>query len=251
MHNRDYRLSGENNGHAVLVLGNSLGTYFSLWDQVSESLGQHFCLLHYNPQPRPETGHRTIAARGAELLKLFDHLGLEQADFCGVSISGLLGQWLALEAPHRIRNLVLSNTAARIGNSEVWQQRIKLIHENGLAEVADSLASRWFSRRFADQHPEVLERFAGRLRGYATEEYLAGCEALRDTDFRDRAAEIQARTLIIAGSDDLAASVPDAEFLHKRIRSSRLLVLPCGHLACVEAPKAFTEAVLEFLLENH
>jgi len=251
MHNRDYRLSDENNGYPVLVLGNSLGTHFSLWDQVSESLSQRFRLLHYNPHPRPETGHRTIAARGAELLKLFDHLGLERADFCGVSISGLLGQWLALEAPNRIRNLVLSNTAARIGNAEIWQQRIRLIDERGLAEVGDTLAGRWFSRTFAAQHPEMVERFAGQLRGYITEEYLAGCEALRDTDFRDRAEEIRVRTLIIAGSNDLAASVSDAEFLHKRIRSSQLLVLPCGHLACVETPKAFTEAVLEFLLEDH
>ena len=251
MHSRDYYLSDENIGRPVLVLGNSLGTHFSLWDQVSESLSEHFCLLHYNPHPRPETGHPTIAARGAELLKLFDHLGLERADFCGVSICGLLGQWLALEAPDRIRNLVLSNTAARIGSSEVWQQRIALIHERGLAEVAESLASRWFSPAFSAQHPDVVERFVSQLRDFATGEYLAACEALRDTDFRDRVAEIQAKTLIIAGSNDPATSVPDAEFLHKQIRSSQLLVLSCGHLACVEAPKAFTKAVLDFLLEDH
>jgi 3-oxoadipate enol-lactonase len=251
MHNRDYHLSDEKIGRPVLVLGNSLGTHFSLWDQVSESLSQHFFLLHYNPHPRPETGQPAIAARGAELLRLFDYLGLERADFCGVSISGLLGQWLALEAPERIRHLVLSNTAARIGSSEVWQQRITLIHERGLAEVAERLASRWFSPAFAAQHPDVVEKFASQLGGYATEDYLAGCEVLRDADFRDRVAEIQARTLIIAGSNDPAASVPDAEFLHEQIHSSQLLVLPCGHLACVETPEAFIKAVLDFLLEDH
>ena len=251
MDSRDYYLSDGNSGRRVLVLGNSLGTHFSLWDQVSESLSQHFCLLYYNPHPRPETGHATIAARGRELLKLLDHLGLERADFCGVSISGLLGQWLALEAPDRIGHLVLSNTAARIGDSEIWQQRIRLIHKRGLAEAGKSLASRWFSPVFAGQYPDVVERFASQLCGYATEDYLAACEALRDSDLRDRVAEIHAKTLIIAGSDDPAASVPDAEFLHNRIRSSRLLVLSCGHLACVEAPKAFTKAVLDFLLEDY
>jgi 3-oxoadipate enol-lactonase len=250
MDNRNYRLSDKNIGHPVLVLGNSLGTRFSLWDQVSESLSRHFCLLYYNPHPRPETGNPTIASRGNELLQLFDHLGLERADFCGVSMSGLLGQWLALEAPNRIRNLVLSNTAARIGNSEGWEQRITLIRAKSLAKVAASLANRWFSPVFAAQNPEVIERFASQLGDYSTEEYLAGCEALRDTDFRDRVARIRTRTLIIAGSNDPATSVTDAKLLHQQIRSSQLLVLPCAHLACVEAPEAFAGAVLDFLLED-
>jgi pimeloyl-ACP methyl ester carboxylesterase len=81
--------------------------------------------------------------------------------------------------------------------------------------------------------------------------YLAGCEAVRDADFRDRVAHIRTRTLIIAGSNDAATPVADADFLHQQISGSPLLVLPCGHLACVEAPEAFANAVLHFLLEDH
>ena len=93
----------------------------------------------------------------------------------------------------------------------------------------------------------MVERFTNDLRLFPTEDYLAGCEAIRDADFCEQAGRIKTRTLIIAGSQDRAATLADAEFLNQRIRGSQLLVLPCGHLACVESAGAFTRAVIEFL----
>jgi 3-oxoadipate enol-lactonase len=177
-------------------------------------------------------------------------LGISQVNFCGVSISGLLGQWLAINAPDRIHRLVLSNTAARIGTPETWQSRIKLILEKGLAKVADSLVNRWFSPEFSVKHPEVLTAFTNDLRNFSTAEYLAGCAALRDADFQDRVQQIKARSLVIAGAHDRAATLPDAEFLHEKIRGSQLRVFRCGHLACIESAEAFAKAVTEFLSES-
>jgi 3-oxoadipate enol-lactonase len=92
--------------------------------------------LRYDPHPRQnEAIGASIESRARELLQLLDRLGINQVDFCGVSISGLLGQWLAINAPDRIHRLVLSNTAARIGTPDTWQSRIKLILEKGVAEA--------------------------------------------------------------------------------------------------------------------
>jgi 3-oxoadipate enol-lactonase len=184
------------------------------------------------------------------LLQLLDRLGFERVDFCGLSMSGLLGQWLALEAPDRIGNLVLSNTAARIGVPQAWEERIRLIRQKGLSEVAGGLVNRWFSPEFARQESKWVEQFTNDLRLFSPEDYLAGCEAIRDIDFCERVERIKSRTLIIAGSEDRAATLADAEYLNQRIRGSRLLVLPCGHLACVESPEAFTRAVIEFLTHS-
>ena len=126
---------------------------------------------------------RRLRAGGRALLQLLDRLGISQIDFCGVSISGLLGQWLAINAPDRIHRVVLSNTAARIGTPDTWQSRIKLIHEKRLAEVAESLVNRWFSTESSIRHPEVLSALTNDLRNFSTAKYLAGCEALRDADF--------------------------------------------------------------------
>ena len=249
----DYLLSPStaSNNRPVLVLGHSLGTNFALWQSTVEQLGKHCDLLRYDPHPRQnEAIGASIESRGRALLQLLDRLGISQIDFCGVSISGLLGQWLAINAPDRIHRLVLSNTAAQIGTPETWQSRIKLIHEKGLAEVAESLVNRWFSSEFSIRHPEVLSALTNDLRNFSTAKYLAGCEALRDADFRERVQQIEAHTLIIAGTHDRAATLSDAEFLHEKIRGSQLRVFPCGHLACVESAEAFAKAVTEFLSES-
>jgi len=248
MESAEYLLSPKQNNKPVLVLGHSLGTDFSLWNAALGPLEEKFQVLRFNPHPRPN-GNRpgSIANVGAGLLRLLDRLGFERVDFCGLSMSGLLGQWLALEAPDRIAHLVLSNTATRIGTAEAWQERIRLIRQKGLSETASSLVNRWFSPTFAGEQPKVVERFTNNLRLFATEEYLAGCEVVRDAEFSALVEQITTRTLIIAGSQDLATTLVDAKFLNQRIGSSQLLVLPCGHLACVELPEAFTDAVTSFL----
>jgi 3-oxoadipate enol-lactonase len=248
----DYLLSPlpASSNRPVLVLGHSLGTNFALWQSTLEQLGKHCDLLRYDPHPRQnEAMGASIEGRGRALLQLLDRLAINQVDFCGVSISGLVGQWLAISAPDRIHRLVLSNTAARIGTPETWQSRIKLIHEKGLAEVAESLVNRWFSAEFSIRHPAVLTVLANDLRNFSTAEYLAGCEALRDADFRERVQQIKARTLVIAGAHDRATTLSDAEFLYEKIPGSQLRVFPCGHLACVESAEAFAKAVTEFLSE--
>jgi 3-oxoadipate enol-lactonase len=251
MYTPEYLLSSEQNDHPVLVLGHSLGTDFRLWDAVLRRLEEKFRVLRYNPHPRQD-GNRagSIAGVGTGLLRLLDRLGFERVDFCGLSMSGLLGQWLALEAPDRIGNLVLSNTAARIGVPEAWQERMRLIRLKGLSEVAGDLVNRWFSPLFMGQQTNLVERFTNDLRLFSPADYLAGCEAIRDADFCERAEQIKTRTLIIAGSQDRAATLADAEFLNQRIRGSQLLIFPCGHLACVEMPEAFTRSVIEFLTQS-
>jgi 3-oxoadipate enol-lactonase len=252
MNIRDYLLSSDQNDHPVLVLGHSLGTNFSLWNTVLGRLEEKFKVLRYNPHCR-QGGNRagSIAGVGAELVRLLDHLGFARVDFCGLSMSGLLGQWLALEVPDRIGNLVLSNTAARTGVPEAWQERMTLIRQKGLSAVASDLVHRWLSPAFIGQEPKVVERFTNDLRLFPAEDYLAGCEAIRDADFGERAGQIKTRTLIIAGSEDRAATLADAQFLNQRIHGSQLLVLPGGHLACVESPGAFTRAVIEFLTKSN
>jgi 3-oxoadipate enol-lactonase len=248
----DYLLSVAHGGsnRPVLVLGHSLGTNFTLWRSTLEQLGKDGNLLRFDPHPRQnEPTRASIEARGRELLQLLDRLGINRIDFCGVSISGLLGQWLAINAPDRIHRLVLSNTAARIGTFDTWESRIKLILEKGLGQVAESVVNRWFSPEFSVRRPEILAAFTNDLRKFPTPEYLAGCQALRDADFRERVQQIRARTLIIAGTHDLAAPLSDAEFLHEKIRDSQLQVLPCGHLACIESAEAFATRVRKFLSE--
>lgn len=249
MTDRDYRFLPQDEDRPVLVLGHSLGTTFSLWNPIFESLQKDFRLLFFNPHPR-QTGDEdaSIEARGEELIQILEHLKLGQIDFCGVSMSGLIGQWLAVEAPDRVRNLVLANTAGRIGSPESWQERMNLIQGKGLARVAGDLAGRWFSDSFTIQQPNVVQTFADELGDFPESDYLAGCEALRDADLRDRVTGIKTRTLIVAGCYDRAVPLTDADLLHNQIASSRFVTYPCGHLACIEFAEEFANAVSNFIL---
>ena len=244
-----YILSPGKNDSPMLVLSHSLGTDFNLWNLVLEPLEERFRILRYDPHPVRDSNmvEGTISEVGIRLIQLLDRLGLERVNFCGVSVSGLLGQWLALEAPNRLDKLILCNTAARIGTPAAWQERINLIRKNGLSRLADYLVNRWFSSDYAAKQPEIVERFAADLRLFPVVTYLAGCEAIRDADFRDRANQIKTRTLIIAGQQDRAATPADADLLHDQIHLSQLVSFPCGHLACVEQPTGFTQALVDFL----
>ena len=90
----------------VLVLGNSLGTTRELWEPQLAVLGEHFRLLRYEHRghggsPAPP-GPYTIAELGADVLRLLDDFGIEHASYCGVSLGGMIGMWLAANAPGRI-----------------------------------------------------------------------------------------------------------------------------------------------------
>jgi len=77
--------------------------------------------------------------------------------------------------------------------------------------------------------------------------YAGCCAALRDADLRDAISGITARALIIAGEQDLATTLADAELMRARIPDATLVTLPAAHLSNVEQPAAFTHAVRQFL----
>jgi 3-oxoadipate enol-lactonase len=85
------------------------------------------------------------------------------------------------------------------------------------------------------------------LRGTPSEGYAGCCEALRDADLRYRLGKIRAPTLVIAGAEDPAATVGQAEEIRDSIPEARLVVIEAAHLANIEQPEAVTREILEHL----
>ena len=128
------------------------------------------------------------------MLSLLDRLGLERASFCGLSIGGMTGMWLASEAPERFERLVLCCTAARLA-PEVWQARAETVRAEGVGAIADAVEGRWFTPEFRASRPETFE-WAGTMLRETDAEGYAGCgETIRDMDLRDRLASITAPTI--------------------------------------------------------
>ncbi|SDU90342.1 3-oxoadipate enol-lactonase [Pseudomonas sihuiensis] len=241
-------------GAPVLVLSNSLGTDLHMWDVQIAAFTQHFQVLRYDTRGHGASlvteGPYSIEQNGRDVLALLDALGIAKAHFCGLSMGGLIGQWLALNAPERIARLVLCNTAAKIGAPEVWNPRIDTVLAGGaqaMRDLRDASISRWFTAGFAAAQPQQVEPIVGMLAQTSPQGYAANCAAVRDADFREQLGAIRAPTLILCGSGDPVTTTEHGRFMQQRIEGAKLVEFHAAHLSNVEAGVAFTQALLDFL----
>jgi 3-oxoadipate enol-lactonase len=245
-----YELCGPDNS-PVLVMSHALGTNLTLWDHQVEALRGSFHILRYDSRGHGKSaaghGPYTISLLASDVLTLLDELGVSRAHFCGISMGGLVGQYLAIHHPERISSLVLSNTAARIGTREKWDRRIQEVTKAGIPAVLGAVLEGWFSARFLSMHPPIADALAHALKATSPEGYIGCCHALRDADLSQLIDRVSAPTLIIAGTEDQATTLEASRYLHQKIRGSELIVFECAHLACVEVVAEFTDQLNKFL----
>jgi 3-oxoadipate enol-lactonase len=236
----------------VLVLANSLGTTLDMWDPQAPALRERFRLLRYDHRghggsPVPH-GPYTVADLGRDALALLDGLGIERFAFCGLSIGGMVGMWLASEVPDLVESLVLVCTSARLGPPENWEARARTVRADGVPAVSGSVLERWFTPAFRESNPGIFGWARTMLDATPPEGYAACCEAIRDLDLRDRLGQIRAPTLVIAGANDPATPPEHAELIRDAVPDARLVVVePAAHLANVERPGEVTREILEHL----
>lgn len=249
----NYQLEGPADA-PVLLLSNSLGTDLGMWDTQMPAFTEHFRVLRYDTrghgQSQVSAGFYSIEQLGRDVLALLDHLDIRQASFCGLSMGGLIGQWLGINAGERLHKLVLCNTAAKIANDEVWNRRIDSVLQGGqqaMRDLRDASIARWFTPAFAVAEPAQANRITAMLAATSAQGYAGNCAAVRDADFRQQLAAIAVPTLIVCGTADPVTTPADGRFLQQRIAGAQLLELPAAHLSNVEAGAAFTRAVVDFL----
>lgn len=251
----NYKIEGTPNS-PVLVLSNSLGSDMGMWDELVPLLLPYFRVLRYDTRghgrsiepAHPHGPSLTIAQLGQDVVDLLDRLGIKNAYFCGLSMGGLIGQYLGIHHPERIKKLVLSNTAAKIGDAERWNSRIDTIAKQGLAAIVDETMERWFTTAFRhDNATRVAETKAMFLRS-DVQGYAQCCAAIRDADFRDQIPAIGVETLVVTGEEDPVTNVEHAAFLVKNIPKASLTILKARHLSATEVPQAYAEALLDFLV---
>ena len=245
-----YRFDGKPEA-PPLVLSNSLGTNLGMWDPQMDALAARFRVLRYDSRGHGQSavppGPYRIEDLGRDVLALLDVLGLKRVRFCGLSKGGMVGMWLACNAPERVERLVLCNTSAYLGPKELWKARIDAVRAGGMEAVTPQVLERWFTPEFRARAPEAVEKVRRMLLTTPAEGYAACCAAIRDMDQRETIAAIRAPTLVVVGSRDPATPPEHGRAIADRIRGAKLVELPAAHLSNVEAAEAFTAPVLEFL----
>ncbi|HTW24606.1 MAG TPA: alpha/beta fold hydrolase, partial [Candidatus Baltobacteraceae bacterium] len=143
-----YRLEG-NAGRPVIVLSHSIGCDLSLWAQQAPDLLQHFQVLRYDARGHGASdapkGDYSIERLGRDVLGLVDTLGISTFAFCGLSLGGMIGQWLGANAGDRLTGLILANTSSHIGPKSFWDERRRLVLDGGMAAIVDGAMQRFFS----------------------------------------------------------------------------------------------------------
>jgi 3-oxoadipate enol-lactonase / 4-carboxymuconolactone decarboxylase len=245
-----YRLEGPD-GAPPIILSNSLGTDHMMWQPQVDALSHAFRVIRYDQRghgaSETPAGPYTIERLGLDVLALADHLRFERFSFCGISMGGLTGQWLAIHAGARLEHLILAATAAHIPPREAWEQRIATVTEKGLAGIADVAIERFFSQEFRRTAPAAVAEFRRTLLATSPDGYVACCHAVRDADFRQDIAAIAVSTLVISGARDPATPPEWGAFIADAIRGARLVVLDSAHIINAEQPDAFNRELLGFL----
>lgn len=247
-----YEARGLAKGKPVIVFINSLGTDFRIWDSVMAELGDVYAYIRYDKRGHglsdAGTTPYSIDDHVDDILQLLDHLSISKAVVWGLSVGGLIAQGLYARRPDRVQALILSNTAHKIGNADMWNDRIDHIQRDGIAPLVDSVMERWFTPAFRRSDNGAYLGARTMLARQDRNGYAATCAAIRDADFSEAAKTIAVPTLCIAGDSD-ASTPPDlVGSLSALIPDSRLAIIDhCGHIPCIEQPAAYALVARAFL----
>jgi 3-oxoadipate enol-lactonase len=237
----------------TLMLSNSLGCNMAMWEPQMPALTKLFRVIRYDRRGHGKSGMNgptSMERYGRDVLAILDDLNIDKVHWCGLSMGGMVGQWLGANAPQRFNKIILANTSSYYPDPTNWLNRIKAVREGGLASVADAVISGWLTADFREREPDTAAKMKAMLLASPVEGYLAACEALSTLDQRDLLPKIKSPVLVIAGRHDNATPVAAGEFIRSNIPGASMTLLDAAHISNVEQPHEFTEAVVGFLTQR-
>ena len=164
-------------GGPTLMLSNSLGSTMQMWEPQMKALTQLFRVIRYDRRGHGKSnvppGPSSLERFGRDVLAILDDLNIAKAHWCGLSMGGMVGQWLGANAPERFGKIVLANTTCHYPDPTRWNDRIKAVDpvHSDVAEIEAAIerANRAFREREALLHQLRLDPWrnhagdAGRL----------------------------------------------------------------------------------------
>ena len=247
-----YRLTGAA-GRPVVMLSHSLGLDHGMWDPQAVDLERHFQVLRYDLRGHGASdapaAEYSIELLGRDALALANALGVQTFAFCGLSIGGMIGQWLAAHAGERLSALVLANTTPRMADPPAMEVRRQTVLAEGMAAVTDAALGRFFSPAAVAADAPVVAWARRVLLATDPAGYAGCCAAVRDLNQTSLLGSIRTPTLVISG--DLDESMPwdgHGRVLSTSIPGAQAVRLPAAHISNLERPRSFTAAMFDFLL---
>ncbi|MFC0329791.1 alpha/beta fold hydrolase [Paenibacillus sepulcri] len=249
------RISYQINGSAgkpILMLANSIATSMSMWDGQIADFSRHFRVLRYDYRGHGESdtpaGPYSFDRLGRDVIELLDALQIDRVHFLGLSLGGVIGQWLGIYAPERVDRLILSNTSSYLGPAGQWESLIASVQQpEKRTEFADMFMKNWFPSHMLEPQNPLVTSFRKMVLATRAQGIAGSWAAIRDMDMRRTVALISSPTLVIAGQYDTVTLPSHSELIAETVPNAKLVMLPAVHLSNVEYQAEFLSAVFEFL----
>ncbi|MFO7837902.1 MAG: 3-oxoadipate enol-lactonase [Desulfosalsimonadaceae bacterium] len=238
----------------VIACSHCLAGSSGIWDAQVIALREKYRVLTFDTRGHggssaPE-GPYTMEMLAADVLDLFDILGIRHAHFMGISMGGMIGQTLALRHPECVSSLILCDTACKVPRDvgPIWDERIRAVEGKGMEAVVDGTLERWLSPDFQTHSPTTTERIREIIFSTPVPGFIGCCHAIKNFDVADRISEISVPALIMVGENDPGTPVESARQIHENMQNAELAVLPQAyHLSNIEAADAFNKRLLAFM----
>jgi 3-oxoadipate enol-lactonase len=249
-----YEVAGPGDGTPIL-LSNSLASNLTMWDLQVEPLEMEgFKVIRYDSrghgQSDAPSGAYSLEMLADDAVGLLDHLG-GSAHFCGLSKGGMVGQMLGTRHPSRVKTLTLADTAAFMPAKDVWEQRIATVKEGGMEAVVDGTIDRWFTHPGQQRIPDEVEKVRNMILSTPVDGFIGCGRAIMAMDMRPTNPSIKKPTVVICGEQDTGTTPAQAKEIADAIPGASLELIPhAAHLANIEQPVAFTNALLKLVIEN-
>ena len=245
--------SGDGEGRTFLFI-NSLGTDFRIWDQIVDVLNDFGNILLFDKRGHglSDAVNDTIGLNDFtdDVLALLNYHSIKKCIPVGLSVGGMIAQLLANCTPDTIEKLVLCDTCHKIGNTQIWNDRIAAVKEKGLSAISDGVMQRWFSEKFRKDEAIKVSGYKIMLERTSPAGYIKTCEAIRDADLTEIAKQIKIPTLCIVGSEDKSTTPGEVKNLADLIEGAKYEEIEgSGHIPCVDNPEALGKLIIEFIKE--
>lgn len=223
-----------------LVLITGTGYPGATWsDDLIGPLAERYTVVTFDHRGTGSTAgtadRYTTRLFAADVVGLLDELGLADAHVLGHSMGGRVAQWVALDAPERVRTLILAASGPgsfdpnRPQTAGIPVAAVLRLVELGYEEyMRAQIRGSFFTDDFAREHPERVEWLVDAFWQHrpGLEDYLKHIAARQEHRTTDRLHEIRQRTLVVIGDKDthvggtgshwdqsqyLAAQLPNAE----------------------------------------
>ncbi|MGV9479020.1 3-oxoadipate enol-lactonase [Gordonia aichiensis] len=241
-------------GAPVVVLSNSLGSTYRMWDAQLTALEERFQVLRYDTRghgasPVPP-GPYTIDDLADDLVSALDRHDIASAHVVGLSLGGLTAMRVAIRNPERVDNLALLCTSACFAPPAPWLDRAATVRADGVAAIADAIIGRWFTADYLadERNIDTVAWYRAMIADTPAEGYAGCCEALARADVRGDLGAIKASTLAVAGADDPATPPDRLAAIVEAVPDSRLeVVADAAHLANAQQPQQITPLLIKHL----